>query len=180
MGASSSQQGQRPFEKANNRDGLLLHDAKFSSRQPGSFRRARDVKEDKHPNFMGSVVLKKGIEEPWALERVLRFIDSLGYLETTLQSDAEPAIIAVSSRVAEGCRACVTTGDAVKGNTSNERLHRVCRDAVARNHPNEQVSHGKFDDRTSQRGFASAPMAGGTHRQRLVQVSERARWFGHQ
>ena len=34
------------------------------------------VTEDRHQN---SVVLKKGIEEPWASERVARFINSLGY-----------------------------------------------------------------------------------------------------
>ena len=36
---------------------------------------------------MSSVVLKKGIEEPWASGRVARFIDSLGYKEITLKSD---------------------------------------------------------------------------------------------
>ena len=36
---------------------------------------------------MSSVVAKKGIEEPWASERVARFINSLGYKEITLNSD---------------------------------------------------------------------------------------------
>ena len=36
------------------------------------------VKEDRHQNIMSSVVLKKGIEEPWASERVATFINSLG------------------------------------------------------------------------------------------------------
>ena len=63
---------------------------------------------------MSSVVLKKGIEEPWASERVARFITSLGYKEITLKSDTEPAIIAFRNRAAENCKAEVTLEDAVK------------------------------------------------------------------
>ena len=37
------------------------------------------VKEDRHQNIMSSGVLKKGIEELWASERVARFINSLGF-----------------------------------------------------------------------------------------------------
>ena len=36
------------------------------------------VKEDRHQNIMSSVALKKGIEEPRTIERVVRFIDLLG------------------------------------------------------------------------------------------------------
>ena len=36
---------------------------------------------------MSSVALKKGVEEPWTIERVVRFIDLLGYREITLKSD---------------------------------------------------------------------------------------------
>ena len=61
--------------------------------------------------MMSSVVLKKGIEEPWASDRVARFVNSLGYKEITLKSDTEPAIIAFRSRVAENCK--VTLEDAV-------------------------------------------------------------------
>ena len=57
---------------------------------------------------MSSVVLKKGNEEPWASERVTRFINSSGYKEITLKSDTEPAIIAFRNRVAENCKAEVT------------------------------------------------------------------------
>ena len=32
------------------------------------------VKEDKHQNIMSSVALKKGVEEPWAVERVAKFM----------------------------------------------------------------------------------------------------------
>ena len=62
------------------------------------------VKEDRHQNIMSSVVLKKGIEEPWAGERVARFINSLGYKEITLKSDTEQAIIAFRNRATEKCR----------------------------------------------------------------------------
>ena len=73
------------------------------------------VKEDGHQNIMSSVVLKKGIEEPWASERVARFINFFGYKESTLKSDTEPAIVAFRNRVAENCNAEVATEDAVKG-----------------------------------------------------------------
>ena len=60
---------------------------------------------------MSSVVVKKGVEEPLASERVARFSDSLGYKEITLKSDTEPAIIAFRNRVAENCKAEVTLED---------------------------------------------------------------------
>ena len=53
------------------------------------------MKEGRLQNIMSSVALKKGVEEPWAVERVAKFIDLLGYREITLKSDTEPAIIAV-------------------------------------------------------------------------------------
>ena len=33
------------------------------------------VKEDRHQNIMSSVALKKGFEEPWTIERVVRLFD---------------------------------------------------------------------------------------------------------
>ena len=48
------------------------------------------VKEDRHQNIMSSVALKKEVDEPWTSERVVRFIDLLGYREITLESDTEP------------------------------------------------------------------------------------------
>ena len=33
------------------------------------------VKEDRHQNIMSSVALKIGVEEPWTIERVAKFID---------------------------------------------------------------------------------------------------------
>ena len=80
------------------------------------------VKEDRHQNIMSSVALKKGVEEPWTIERVAKFIDLLGYREITLKSDTEPAIIALRNRVAEACKAEVTTQDAVKGDKESNGL----------------------------------------------------------
>ena len=42
---------------------------------------------------MSWVALKKDVEEPWTMERVVRFIDLLGYGEITLKSDTEPAMV---------------------------------------------------------------------------------------
>ena len=52
------------------------------------------------------------------MSRVVKFINSLGYCGITLESDTEPAIVAFRNRVAEGCRAEVTSEDAVKGQTN--------------------------------------------------------------
>ena len=51
-----------------------------------------------------------------------KFIDLLGYREITLKSDTEPAIIAFRNRVAEACKAEVTTEDAVKGDKESNGL----------------------------------------------------------
>ena len=66
--------------------------------------------------------MKKGVEEPWTAERVAKFIDLLGYREITLKSDTEPPIIAFRYRVAEACKAEVTTEDAVKGDNESNGL----------------------------------------------------------
>ena len=60
------------------------------------------------------VVLKKGAEEPWTMERAAKIIDLLCYCEITLKSNTEPSIVALRNRVAEMCKAEVTTVDAVK------------------------------------------------------------------
>ena len=80
------------------------------------------VMEDRHQNTMSSVVLKKGIEEPWASERVARFVNSLGHKEITLKNDTEQARIAFRNRVAENCNAEVTLEDAVKGDMPSNGL----------------------------------------------------------
>ena len=69
------------------------------------------VKEDTHQSIMSSVALKKGVEEPWTIERVSKFIDLLGHREITLKSDTEPAVIAFRNRVPEMCKAEVATED---------------------------------------------------------------------
>ena len=80
------------------------------------------VKEDRHQNIVSSKVLKKGLEERWASERVARFINSSGYREITLKSDTEPAITAFRNRVAEKSNAEVTLEDAVKGDKPSNGL----------------------------------------------------------
>ena len=80
------------------------------------------AKEDRHQNVMSSVALKKGVEEPWTNERVVRFIDLLGSREITLKSDTEPAIVAFRNRVAAMCKAEATTEDAVKGDKESDGL----------------------------------------------------------
>ena len=80
------------------------------------------VKEDRHQNIMSSVALKKGVEEPWTIERVVKFIDLLGYRDITLKSDTEPAIVAFRNRVAAMCKAEVTTEDVVKGDKESNGL----------------------------------------------------------
>ena len=62
------------------------------------------------------------MEEPWTIDRVAKIIDLLGYREITLKSDTELAIIACRNRVAEMCKAEVTTEDAVKGDTESDGL----------------------------------------------------------
>ena len=80
------------------------------------------VKEDRHQNIMSSVALKQGVEEPWTTERVVKFIDFLGYREITLKSDTELAIIAFRNRVAALCKAEVTTEGAVNGDKESNGL----------------------------------------------------------
>ena len=51
-----------------------------------------------------------------------KFIDLFGHREITLKSDTEPAIVAFRNRVAEMCKAEVTTEDAVKGDKESNGL----------------------------------------------------------
>ena len=44
-------------------------------------------KEDRHQNITSSDALKKGVEEPWTMERVAKFVDSVGHRQITLKSD---------------------------------------------------------------------------------------------
>ena len=76
-----------------------------------------------------------------------KFIDLLGYREITLISDTEPAIIAFRNRVAEMCKAGVTTEDTVKGHSESNGL---IENAVRRVTTNHQVSHREQHARTTQ------------------------------
>ena len=93
---------------------------------------------------MGSEVLKKGVQKPRAIERVVRFSDSFGYREITLKSDTEPAIIAVRNQVAQESRADVTTQDAVKGDTQTNGLI----ETAVMQLQSDQVLHREFHART--------------------------------
>ena len=53
---------------------------------------------------------------------MVKFIDLLGNREITLTSDTEPAITTFRNRVAEMCKAEVTTEDAVKGDKESNGL----------------------------------------------------------
>ena len=94
--------------------------------------------------------MKKGVEEPWAVERVAKFIDLLGYREITLKSDTEPAISAFKNRVAALCKAEVTTEDAVKGDKESNGfiekavmlLRRIIRTINCHIESRTQESHG--------------------------------------
>ena len=74
---------------------------------------------DRHQNIMSSVALKKGVAEPWTVDRMVSFIGLLGYRESTMRSDTEPAIIAFRKLVTEMSKAEVRTEDAVKGDKSS-------------------------------------------------------------
>ena len=45
------------------------------------------VKEDRHQNIMSSDALKNGVEEPWTIESVAKFIDFLCDREITRKKD---------------------------------------------------------------------------------------------
>ena len=77
------------------------------------------VKEDRNQNIMSSVTLKEGVEEPWAVERVAKFIDLLGNREITLKSDTEPA----TDCVQKSCSCIVQSRSHHRG--CSERRQRV-------------------------------------------------------
>ena len=127
------------------------------------------MKEDRHQNIMSGVVLKKGIGEPWASERVTRFINSLGYKEFTLKSDTEPAIFAFRHRVAENCKAEVTFEDAVKGDKPSNGL--VGKAVMLF----RGVISGGLHARRTPRRLPNPAVVGGTCGRRFVQVPEGSR-----
>ena len=132
------------------------------------------VKEDRHQNIMSSVAMKKGVEEPWTVDRVAKFIDSLGYREITLKSDTEPAIIAFRNRVAKACKAEVTMEDAVKGDKESNGLIENAVMLIRGIIRTIKVPRRKQNARTTQRRLARHAMVGGARRLHPVQVSERS------
>ena len=78
------------------------------------------VKEDRHQNIVSRVALKNGVEEPWTSGT--KFTGLLGHHEITLKSATELAISAFRNRVAQMCKAEVTTEDAVKGDKDSSGL----------------------------------------------------------
>ena len=112
---------------------------------------------------MSSVVLKKGIEEPWASEREWQDSSTRWeYEEITLNSDTEPAIIAFRNRVAENCNAEVALEDAVKRRHAIKRIGRERSDVVARCHQNHQVPCGELRARRTPRRLPNLAVVGGT------------------
>ena len=107
------------------------------------------VKEDTHHNIMSSVAWKKGVEEPWTIERVAKFIGWLGYREITLKSDTERATIASRNRVPENVQSTGHNRGRGQGRQRVEWAHRERGNATARDHQNHQVSHRKQDARTT-------------------------------
>ena len=80
-----------------------------------------------------------GAEEGGTIERVVRFIDILGYREITLKSDTEPAIVAFMNRVSAMCKAeVIHHRGSVKGDKSITCAHRECDNSVAWNHSKSQ------------------------------------------
>ena len=91
------------------------------------------VKKHGHQHIMGSAVLKKSVEDLLAHERVVRCIGWLGYRDIMLKSGAESAIIALRSRVAEGCRAEPIRKDGTFRKRSVQVLERArCSDTILR------------------------------------------------
>ena len=130
------------------------------------------VKEDRHQNLMSSVVPKRGIEEPWASERVARFTNSLVYKEITLKSDTELAIIAVRNRVAEKQQNRGHAGGRGQRRQTSKRTGRKRSDAAARRHQNHQVPCGVLHARRTPKRLPNLAVVGGTCGEHPVQVSE--------
>ncbi len=50
------------------------------------------MKDSRSKTTMSMMVPGKGLSAPWVAKRAAKFIDHLGYLETILKCDQEPAI----------------------------------------------------------------------------------------
>ena len=118
-------------EKPHCCDDLLLHGNEVCFERSNNVRRISDLhrgerRQTSEHHEQCCVVEKKSLEEPWAFERVVKFINLLGFREPTLNIDTEPAF---RNRVAEMCKAEITTEDGVKGDKV-EWAHREHGDAA--------------------------------------------------
>ena len=125
------------------------------------------VKKDR-PAHHEQCYVDQRIAEPWTIERGAQFIDLLGYPEITPKSDMGPAIIAFRSRVADMCKAEITTEDAVKRDTESNGLVENTVMPIQ----NHQMSHWKLHTRTTQWRITHSAEVGGTCGMHLVQMSK--------
>ena len=90
------------------------------------------VKEDRHQNIMTSVALKKGVGEPWTIDRVVRFLNLLRYR-------------ASNHCIHKPCGRNVQNRSRNRGRSERrqaiEKAHRGHSDSAARNHQNKQMPH---------------------------------------
>ena len=99
------------------------------------------LKEDGHQDILGSVGLRKDVEEPWAIERVVMFFHSLGCRETTLKSDTEPAIIAFRTPNRSRVQGRNYNRDAVEGDVQTNGFTENTVMQLRGNRQNNQVPH---------------------------------------
>ena len=88
------------------------------------------VTVDRHQNIMSSVALKRGVEEPWTIERL-----STRLVIARSRSRATRSQRSLHSEVE------VATGDAVKGDKPSKGHIEGHSNATAGNHQNDQIPH---------------------------------------
>ena len=92
---------------------------------------------DRHQSIMSIVALTKGVEEPWTLETVVRFIDLFGYREITLKTVRGASTHCVQKPCGRNVpnrgrnRGCSERRQAI------ERLHREHSHVTTWNHPKQ-------------------------------------------
>ena len=121
--------------------------------------------EERHQNIMSSLVLKKGIEEPWASEGVARLINSLRYKEVTLKSGTELEKLCTRELQRRG-----HVGGCSQRRQAFKRMGRKRCDVFARCHQNHQVLCGELHIRSTPRRLPNLAVVGGTCREHFVQV----------
>ena len=113
-------------------------------------------KEDRLQNIMSRVALKKSHEAPWTIERVVRFINSLGFREIIL--DTEPAILAFTIRPADACKSG-SREQKMQCKETNCRARREHSDAAAWHHQHNQMPHSMLRTRGTKRRLPSYRLA---------------------